>query len=639
MLSSTELLKPNLIFTTLKDDTPSPVTIWFGSTNIMKEGLTNLGPTPSIDISKTYNMSDDGNISSLTTSINLTGKIVTKETGVRFGDVMDKRKKFEDNLKKCSMGSLFVKCGNTDDTASPLYEIPNTYLKQLTFDTTDNNWTKFINYTASLESKETIVSGSVDKIENRVDNWTIEPLEQIYTFHKEASLDLLDKESGGGNPPLGNNSLVKPTQSSTIGGGSIGGTYLDSSSSPQFKITRRLSAKGLPVPTGANEVCLNYTKKDKIDHTRLINAMAWVNKESDKVFNVTNEQSGRIRLADQKLPTAFSSGNWYYNHSRIVNADVYNGTYEVTDTWLAMPSGTVCTETFTLDCSNDSNGTKTIRVAGNIQGLVIKANNQTDASHNIIDSGNMRVNVSGSLNNTIGMNAAIKLAGDSASNSTVTALTGDKYINALSGWTANIKPYLYRRASLGNQYSYHGQDRIKPLSVIPVSTSESHDTNKGIITYNYEYNNRYRAISGVLSENISVTDSAPVNVITETPILGRELGPILNSLGYTNPSKTITIDIVVQPPNTTNGMLRDHVDCPLYISGAIYGAIKNLINGNKPFDNRVGTIWANSARGQTPGHIYTSNDRETWEPTDGKYSRTVTWTYQHCDINTLYLDH
>jgi hypothetical protein len=637
MLSSTELLKPNLIFTTL-DNTPLGVTIWFGSKNIMKEGSESLGPTPSIDISKTYNMSDDGNISSLTTSINLTGKIVTKETGVRFDDVMNKKKKFEDNLKSCSMGSLLIKCGEGE---SSLYELPNTYLKQLTFDRTDNNWTKFINYTASLESKETIVSGSVDKIENRVDNWTIEPLEQIYSFHKETSLTLLDKESGTGSSALGKNILVKPAAASAIGGGNIGSTYLDSSSIPQFKITRKLSAKGLPVPTGANEVCLDYTKKDKIDHTRLINAMAWVNKESDKVFNTASEQSGQIRLSDAKLPTPFNptSGNWYYNHSRIVNADIYNGTYEVTDTWLAMPSGTVCTETFTLDCSNDTNGNKTIRVAGNIQGLIIKANHQTDASNNIIDSGNMKVNLSGSLNNTIPMTAKIKLAGDSATNSSVTALSGNKYINALSGWTANIKPYLYRRASLGNQYSYHGQDRAKPLSVIPVSTSESHDTNKGVITYNYEYNNRYRAISGVLSENISITDSAPVNVIIETPILGRELGPILNSLGYTNPSKTITIDIVVQPPNTTNGMLRDHVECPLYISGAIYGAIKNLINGNKPFDNRVGTIWANSTRNPTPGHIYTSNDSETWEPTDGRYSRTVTWTYQHCDINTLYLDH
>jgi hypothetical protein len=637
MLSSTELLKPNLIFTTL-DNTPSPVTIWFGTTNIMKDGSESLGPTPLIDISKTYNMSDDGNISSLTTSINLTGKIVTKETGIRFDDVMNKKKKFEDNLKKCSMGILYIKCGDTTE-ASPLYEIPNTYLKQLIFDTTDNNWTKFINYTASLESKETIVSGSADKIENRVDNWTIEPLEQIYTFHKEASLALLDKESG--TTSLGKNTLVKPGETPAIGGGNIGGIKLDNFNVPQFKITRKLSAKGLPVPTGVtNEVCLDYTKKDKIDHTRLINAMAWVNKESEKVFNTAGVQSGQIRLHDYKLPTPFNaSGTWCYNHSRIVNTDVYNGTYEVTDTWLAMPSGTLCTETFTLDCSNDTNGNKTIRVAGNIQGLVIKANNQTDETHKAIDSGNMKVNVSGSFNNTIKMNAPIKLAGDSATNSSVTALSDNKYMNALSGWTANIKPYLYRRASLGNQYSYHGQDRAKPLSVIPVSTSESHDTNKGIITYNYEYNNRYRAISGVLSENISITDNAPVNVITETPILGRELGPILNSLGYTNPSKTITIDIVVQPPNTTNGMLRNHVDCPLYISGAIYGAIKNLINGNKPFDNRVGTIWANSLRNPTPGHIYTSNDSETWEPTDGKYNRTVTWTYQHCDINTLYLDH
>ncbi len=625
-------------------------------------GDTPYGPVPLVDISRSYNI-ENGRASSVTTNIDLTGKVVSLKNGVVFDDVIKKAKKLENLFKGCVFGSFAIMCGT-----NVAYSGDNFYLKQIQFNKTNNNWTRFLDYTISLESK-TPVTGLLDNItassatadklanyvESRSDVWTIEQL-QDYTFSKFKDTihpDILSLESNGADGK-GENTYVKPDPGGpAVGGGTVGGNndiYL--MSVPQFRISRKLSAKGLPF-SGALPVACSISGLDQINRIKFLNAKAWVNKESDKIMDHTPAyHSGSIRFyerANDLVPFS-TTGTWFYNHLRTTNADIYNGTYEINDTWLAMPTGIGYTETFTLDSSTNANGTKSVRVAGAVQGLYIHKISQTDDTHHII-SGTLppygasvpavRINLSGSINDTQKLVASHKLPSSLNDSSTVANIEENKYRNALSGWLQEVKPYLYRRACIGHQRSVTPAfqvNRFKPLRTIPISTSEGHDPLKGIITYNYEYNNQFRAISGVLSENISIVDDAPTNNIIETPVMGRELGPIIQSLGANNPRRTVTIDIVVEPPSGINEMLRTSNKCPLYVSGSIYGAVQTIINGNKPFDTRTGPIWTNYSRtSPIEGNVFTQSDDETWEPTQGRYSRTITWIYKQCNPATDFM--
>jgi hypothetical protein len=620
------------------------------------------GPVPLVDISRSYNV-ENGSTSFVTTTIDLTGKIVSLKNKVVFDDVMKKATKLEKLFKGCVFGSFAIMCGT-----AVAYTGDNFYVKQIQFSKTDNNWTRFLDYTISLESKAPVTgllnagnAGSAganqlaNYVESRNDVWTIEQL-QDYTFSKFTDTinpEILSLENNGADGK-GKNNYVKPDPGgAAVGGGSIGGgAGIDLMSVPQFKISRRLSAKGLPF-SGALPVACTTNGLDQINRIRFLNAKAWVNMESDKIMdNTPANHSGSIRLAERSsdsIPFAIT-GTWLYNHLRTTNADIYNGTYEINDTWLAMPTGIGYTETFTLDSSTNANGIKSVRVAGAIQGLYIHKIAQTDDTHHIISGTlppygttvpQLRANISGSINDTTKLAAAHKLPSSLNDNSTVRHIEENKYRNALSGWLQEVKPYLYRRACIGHQRSVtpgFQVNRFKPLRTIPISTTEGHDPLKGIITYNYEYNNQFRAISGVLSENINIVDDAPTNNIIETPVMGRELGPIIQSLGANNPRRTVTIDIVVQPPSGINAMLRTNNKCPLYVSGSIYGAVQTIINGNKPFDSRTGPIWTNYSRtSPIEGNVFTQSDDETWEPTQGRYSRTITWIYKQCNSATDFM--
>jgi hypothetical protein len=665
MSTSISLLNNDNSFTALDNGSAGKVAVYWNGKSVTDESLPGAqpatggdfpyGPVPFVDISRTYN-NENGNISHITTNITIAGKVLSLKPGVVFDDVIKKSKKLEQLFKNCLFGSFAIMCGT-----SVAFSGDNFYIKQIDFNKTGNNWTRFLDYNISLESKAPVSGNLIPNsnddyaryVEARSDVWTIEPL-QDYVFSKFNDPINAAILAGENNGPGGQNTKVKPPPGgAAVGGGAVGGGIsIDFLSLPQFKITRKLSAKGLPV-SGKLPVACSDDGLDQINRIRFLNAKAWVNKESHKVIgdaNVANH-SGSMRIGEV-YPFA-ATGTWFYNHIRTINADIYNGTYEVNDSWLAMPTGIGYTESYTLDASTSANGIRTVRVAGSVQGLHIHKVNQTDKNHAVITGipdphiaavPELKVNISGAVDNTEQMTRgqSNKLPSAISQTSDVANIEKNKYANAASGWFIEVKPYLYRRACIANQRSATPQfdiNRFKPLAIIPISLSEGHDPHKGIITYSYEYNNKYRAISGVISENINIIDDAPVNNIIETPVMGRELGPIIQSLGATNPRRTLSIDLVVQTPTGINSTLRTHNSCPLYISGTIYGAVQALVNGNKPFDMRTGPIWTNFNRASPiQGNVFTQSDSESWEPTQGRYSRTVTWIYKQCDPATNFMD-
>jgi hypothetical protein len=247
-------------------------------------------------------------------------------------------------------------------------------------------------------------------------------------------------------------------------------------------------------------------------------------------------------------------------------------------------------------------------------------------------------------------------------------MKGYKYQNALLAWHSGIKPYLYTRASsaltrsisttstfdmggtgivqyynrdapLGN--TAYASERL--LNPIPWTMTEGHDHRKGIITYNYEYNNKFTLLDGVLSENITVTNTGPADVIAEVFVLGRSLGPVLQFLGTkTLTTKDLSIEISVMPPESVAAYNINNSACPLYTGGTLFKAIEKLIDGIRPFRpyNTVApTVWTAPAgvSKTTTGKSYIDRDTRTWIPSEGRYTRNVSWKYQHC-TTTPYVD-
>jgi hypothetical protein len=168
--------------------------------------------------------------------------------------------------------------------------------------------------------------------------------------------------------------------------------------------------------------------------------------------------------------------------------------------------------------------------------------------------------------------------------------------------------------------------------------SENHDHKKGTITYNYEYSNRFTLLSGVLSENISITDNGPADVIAEVFVLGRSLGPALQALGSkTLTTKDLNVEISVIPPTGIDGYNMNSSECPLWTGGKIYSAIKDIIDGIRPF--RPDNSFVTSTNTNYQGQSYVDRDIETWNPSEGRYTRSVSWRYQQCQNNKFYLDH
>ena len=274
-------------------------------------------------------------------------------------------------------------------------------------------------------------------------------------------------------------------------------------------------------------------------------------------------------------------------------------------------------------------------------------------------SGQITLNVFNN-NNLSGTLSGVSNIPDAPGNSdTYDTFYNTKYENARIGWLYDIKPYLYRRASTiinsadrnreyvdklntagsssqttqppGNPiYSYE-----HPLRINPVSSTEGHDMKKGTISYSYEFNNKgLNLISGVLSESISINDTGPTDVISETIVIGRALGPVIQSLGTVTSSKRdVAIEVTVSPPTGLAGVLMTNPDCPVYISGTVYNTISQLIAGLKPFGNRTAGIFANIGSSAPQGNAYVSSDSHSWDATNGRYARNVSWTYQHCQNN------
>ncbi len=590
------------------------------------------GTTPMITLGHTFNRTEAGMLLSVTNKINLSGKIYDRQsssTGIDY--VLGKEKDLKNLFFNCPINTLEVKCGCTGNNNGTLV-VAFTGVRALSISTENSQdfLTKSIGYTIDLESVETSGSNNGAHVVSASDTWNIEPVADDYIYETFALAISTRPEYH--NPYGGNPSATSPQTHSSLQVNQI----------PQYKISRKLSARGVlyesTCGTGSGY------------HNACLSAKHWVAERLATPWQANNASG--IYFGGDFTAAAMTTNNLFlYNHIRATSFSVTEGSYEVNDTWLAMPTGITHIEDYTIDVSTDEKFVKTVKVNGTIKGLRIAPTALVKDSANLMPSGDGKLALS--TYNQLGQTGTVGYSMDSGTSTTNRA---NRYENALMGWHSGVKPFLYRRASSAlnaprytNTYVPSSYSRTTPLNnptyskdsllnVIPWSTSEAHDPRKGIITYGYEFNNKFTMISGVISESINIDDTGPTDVVAEVFVIGRRLGPILQSLSAkTSAKRSVNIDITVMPVTGIDQYFMTNANCPMFTGGNAYNTIEKILEGLKPFGNRDASVGF-TARTPPNGQVYQTENSQSWNPTEGRYTRKAAWVYQQCNNDKLYLD-
>ena len=248
-----------------------------------------------------------------------------------------------------------------------------------------------------------------------------------------------------------------------------------------------------------------------------------------------------------------------FNHVRSQELDEENGSFSVTETWVLSSGNSV--EDFEISiASNASDGNNSVSINGNVRGFA-ERDSDFQLTTNAID------------------NAEIKWSG--------------------------IQPNLLSRAQT---YSH------LTLNITPLNTTISKNPINGVITYNYQYNDRpSNQITDSVSESISLNDVYGVDVFGVVPVLGRTAGPVLQDLGTKKEKvRNLNIELVFDKDVAGNGDVESRFIANHPMSRTPQsGELQTIIDSLKP----------------TNTQLFVSNQSENWDGTS-RYSYNVSWVYE-----------
>jgi hypothetical protein len=595
--------------------------------------------TPMLTMAHLYNRTDAGILISITNKINLRGKIYgIDRSGV--ANLLADQVNLKNLFFSCPIGNLQVLCNS-----AVLLDATGVRATNFSTEPSSDNMLQSIGYSIDLEYHERQSDDITSPlIVSCSDSWSIEPLED-YVYESFSLSPITETEP---TPLVGTRTLNNGLNIVNI---------------PQFRVSHKVSARGALSPS--NSTCPTVGSGYFVPYDE---AKKWVSKRLDVPWLSDNSNGAYVGAYHS---SSAGSKLYLFNHVRATNFSMTEGSYDIVDTWIGMPTGINHIEDYSIEIGSDEKFIKSVKVQGTIKGLEIVDQNRlnTNASLTPTDAGLIHLDNSFTANNATTTNMSYS----SHNNLTnTTTMKGYKYQNALLAWHSGIKPYLYTRASSALTRSisttstfsmdgttagegivdYYNRDTPKGstanaserlLNPIPWTMTEGHDHRKGIITYNYEYNNKFALLDGVLSENITVTNTGPADVVAEVFVLGRSLGPVLQFLGSkTLTSKDLSIEISVMPPESVGAYNINNPACPLWTGGTLFKAIEKLIDGIRPFRPYNTTYTApptSPTLKNTTGKSYVDRDTRTWIPSEGRYTRNVSWKYQQCDTTRLYLDH
>jgi len=278
-----------------------------------------------------------------------------------------------------------------------------------------------------------------------------------------------------------------------------------------------------------------------------------------------------------------------YNHIRSENVEQTNGIYSLSDTWIISRSKVF--ENFTTSVNSSISAPFiTVAIEGTIKGL-------------------SEIPVSGYPINREGFTPDISPTGIFAEKTPYANAT-DKYYQLTNSGQFGLSSDLFKRA-----------DNLVAVQLNSQPTSVSVGSNKytGEINYNLEFDNRpTNIISGVISENIQISDTYPGDVFAVIPVIGRPTGPVLQYIGgRTEYTRDFNLDLVL-----------DYTKIP-YESGRNPMLLKKP-SVVKPTCDQIATLINEVSPQGEPGvrKYFLNPPRESWSPKEGAYSLSMSWVYE-----------
>lgn len=264
------------------------------------------------------------------------------------------------------------------------------------------------------------------------------------------------------------------------------------------------------------------------------------------------------------------TGGWTpYNHFRVQRINEAGGSFGINETFVLANGYSIIEEFQAEITSNQEEAFTSVNINGSVQGLESRSYG--------VNSGDFTI-------------------------------TSTKFSNA-SGFFETIRDssMIFPRALA------LGASEGVTLNSIPLTKVITKSPPRGLITYNYGYNNRpSNCITGAKTESISINDENPNDVFARILVLGRAQGPILQSFNtITDFRRTVSIDAIMSPPT----------GCTLSV----------LTGTNNPNGQATSILcmFENDLRARY-NKVYKERDNTVWEPKNGRYSRSVSWAAVDC---------
>lgn len=465
---------------------------------------------------------------------------------------------------------LIIKCGDTEIISC------NPKIENLSFKESNNNWINTIPYTITLNYTDTDqLSESDSVISNEDFGEYVDPTLLKYIEDYSISWNVeFEKESRYFQIDL--NDVSNRNYS-----GASGDFYgIDSNNPFEATVTRSISVQGIAGCVGGSGLISGSTAASGKFYSAIDNAHRFI----QPLLSGDTYKPAKWGHGVSGISNLTSSDSEYsvFDHYRSYVTNEVAGSIEVTESWIAIGTSGVsgnllpCKEDFTINVSKSLTEPKTsVSIEGQIKGYEVRTYSGVQLSSNIKQ-------------------------GNSA------------YENATAGYGSVSARFFPRAQYIFEKENQNATVPIAPLNPVPVNKTVGHQLNKGIITYNIEYDNRPCSfINGSLSENISINDTNPTDVFASLAVLGRPQGPILQSIGtVTSPSREVTFEVTMPTPTGCTLSALNEFNPSAQVGDVLCQIRADL---NTAFNN-----------------VYTSNDNSSWNPLTGRYSRTVAWTMSDC---------
>ena len=256
---------------------------------------------------------------------------------------------------------------------------------------------------------------------------------------------------------------------------------------------------------------------------------------SDAALTGSDTDADDVHLFAMNLPVPNNTTddkNTYkpYDYKRVQSADVRGGSFSITETWVLAPKFSRATETMDFSLQEDTNtGVVTITVNGTIQGLLDNSGlSPTETTTTEGEGEDETTTTTTTVPPDRKADRVTNVKEDFHYEGT-DVTTNSKYQNALDHYE-EIMPLMFQTVTgvLNDIPDYQGV-HVNPT---PNSKSIAQQVGTGTITYSLSYTTEnLNFIPYIRRESFSVNDTYPGHVAAQHVVLGRKLGPLMQSIG------------------------------------------------------------------------------------------------------------